>query len=105
MSNTASGNVQRLSQNRLSFVFIIDGIQHTFNATVSPGLQPFTSNNLTLKYGHIDDLTSTRTYSGRIGTDTLSLRWNNGPTVEGTLNVPGLSPANTVNGTGAWEQN
>ncbi|KAI0444637.1 hypothetical protein F4803DRAFT_510728 [Xylaria telfairii] len=102
---TAKGTVTRPSANRLTFVFVIDGLQYTFNATVSPSIQPFTANNLTLTYTDVDQLTSTRSYSGRIGINDLNLKWDNGPEVTGGLNVPGISPASTVNGSGAWEQN
>ncbi|GAW15234.1 hypothetical protein ANO14919_046430 [Xylariales sp. No.14919] len=102
---TAKGSVIRPSAARLTFVFVIEGIQYNFNATVSPAIQPFTSNTLTLTYAGVDDLTSTRDYSGRIGTSDLKLTWNNGPEVTGGINQPGISPANTVTGSGAWEVN
>ncbi|KAH6854678.1 hypothetical protein B0I37DRAFT_362772 [Chaetomium sp. MPI-CAGE-AT-0009] len=102
---TAKGTFYRNSANRVTAVFVVDEIQRTFSATVSPSIQPFTSNSATLTYDDDDQLTSTRSYSGRIGTDTFELTLNNGTKITGDLNVPGLSPASTVNGTGAWEEN
>lgn len=99
------GTVTRPSANRLIFVFVINSLQRTFTSTVSPGLQAFTATNVFLTYSELDDLTSTRTYKGRIGVDDLDLTWDNGPTVTGKLNPPGISPASSVNGTGAWEEN
>lgn len=102
--STAKGTFVRNSSNRLTATFVVDGIQITFNATVSPAVQAFTSNNATLNYTEMDQLTSTRRYSGIIGTDTFKLTLDNGPVMEGQLNPPGLSPANSVSGSGAWEQ-
>ncbi|KAL4252793.1 hypothetical protein ABKN59_005392 [Abortiporus biennis] len=102
---TAKGSFHRESANRFIAVFVVDGIQVSYSATVSPSMQPFTSNNATLTYDDVDDLTSTRGYEGRIGTDDFKLTIKNGPTIEGQLNVPGISPAATVNGSGAWESN
>lgn len=103
--STARGTLFRNSPNRITAVFVIDEIQRTFTATVSPAVQPFTSNSATLTYTDPELLTSTRSYSGRIGVNTYELTLANGPTITGDLNVPGISPASTVNGSGAWEQN
>ncbi|KAI0864730.1 hypothetical protein F4860DRAFT_463274 [Xylaria cubensis] len=100
--STAKGTVTHPSANRVIFMFML---QYTFIAIVNPSIQPLTANNLTLTYSDVDDLTTTRSFSGRIGTNDLQLKWDNGPKVTGTLNVPGLSPASTVNCSGAWEQN
>ncbi len=40
---TAKGTLVRLIASRTTAVFIVDGIQQTFTATISPALQPFTS--------------------------------------------------------------
>ena len=97
MSNSAKGTFVRNSANRVTAIFVVDGIQWTYSATVSPALQPFTSNLATLKYSDIDQLTSTRPCDGRIGTDTFELKLKNGPVISGELNVPGISPAATIN--------
>ncbi|KAI1735118.1 hypothetical protein F4680DRAFT_436017 [Xylaria scruposa] len=103
--STAKGTVPRLSANRVTFVFIINELQYTFTATVNPSIQPFTTNNFTLTYGADDELTSTCSFSGRIGTNGLQFKWDNGPRVTGTLNVPGIFPVSTVNSSRAREQN
>ena len=102
---TAPGTLTRNSPNRITALFVIDDLQYTFSATVSPSIQPFTSQTATLDYESLDKLTSTRLYSGRIGTTTFKLALDNGPTMKGELNLPGVVPASTVNGNGAWEQN
>lgn len=101
---TAPGSLTRLSANRFKAVFVVDGLKTTFAATMNPSVQPFTSNNVTLTYGKVDDLTGTRSYTGKIGTDTLTLTLDNGPSVAGKLNPPGISPAATIDGEGSWEQ-
>ncbi|KAI0785674.1 hypothetical protein C8Q75DRAFT_325938 [Abortiporus biennis] len=101
----ADGTFHRDSANRIKAVFVIDEIQITFTGTVSPAMQPFTSNNAKITYGDVNELTATRTYLGRIGVNTFKLTFKNGPVIEGELNVPGIAPASTVNGSGAWESN
>ncbi|KAM3066696.1 hypothetical protein ACMFMG_002405 [Clarireedia jacksonii] len=102
---SVTGTFTRNSANRVTAVFVIDGIQNTFTATVSPAMQAFTSNQATLTYGAADELTSTRNYDGHIGINDFNLTINNGPTIVGQLNTPGINPASTVTGTGNWEQN
>ncbi|KAH6856355.1 hypothetical protein B0I37DRAFT_443037 [Chaetomium sp. MPI-CAGE-AT-0009] len=103
---TAKGTFIRESLNRVKAVFVLDdGVQISFPATVSPSIQAFTSNAATLTYDDPDQLTSTHSYSGRIGINDFVITLDNGTEFKGTLNVPGISPANTVTGTGAWESN
>jgi hypothetical protein len=103
--STAQGVIIRNSANRLTAVFVIDGLQITFSATVSPSIQPFTTDNVTLTYGNVEELVATRSYSGQVGPEKIRLALDNGPKIEGTLSLPGVSPASVVNGTGTWEQN
>ncbi|KAF5124012.1 hypothetical protein E5D57_011933 [Metarhizium anisopliae] len=103
MSQTAYGSLIRESGNRLTASFTIDGRAYNFPATVSPSLPAFTTNNTKLAYNDLDQLTSTRTFSGQIGTTTFKLTFNNGPIVDGDLNQPGIVPAASVNGNGVWE--
>ncbi|KAK4106641.1 hypothetical protein N658DRAFT_491275 [Parathielavia hyrcaniae] len=103
---TAQGTLVRNSDNRFTAEFATDdGLQTTFSATVSPAIHPFTTNSVTLTYDDAEQLTSTRSYTGRIGIDKFVLAFANGPIISGGLNVPGVYPAETVAGTGAWEQN
>lgn len=99
------GTIIRNSPNRITALFVIDDIQYQFSATVSPSIQPFSSKLATLEYSSPEQLTSTRSYHGKIGTNTLQLNVDNGPTVRGELNLPGVVPASTVDGAGAWEMN
>ncbi|KAM0548857.1 hypothetical protein ACHAPJ_009713 [Fusarium lateritium] len=102
---TARGTATRISANRITLQFVVDDIQVTFTGTISPAIQPFSANVANLTYDSLEDLTSTHSYSGRIGPQTFKLDFNNGVKAEGNLEVPGISPASTVDGTGAWEQN
>lgn len=101
---TDQGALYRQSANRIIAVFVIDDIQRSFSATVSIALPPFTSNSATISYEDVDLLTSTHSYSGRIGPDTFELTLQNGPKITGRLNDPGIVPGVTVDGTGAWQE-
>ncbi|RBA11003.1 hypothetical protein FPRO05_14313 [Fusarium proliferatum] len=103
--STAPGSLVRNSANRFTAVFVINGLQSTFSATMNPSVQPFSSNNVTLTYNKASDLTGTRSYNGRIGPDDLALTLDNGVQITGTLNQPGIDPAASVDGSGVWEQN
>ena len=102
---TAQGSIVRNSANRITAVFVIDDIQNTFSGTISPAIQPFTANGITLTYNSQDDLTTARSFQGRVGPNTIKSTFDNGPVIEGELNQPGISPASTVDGNGSWEQN
>jgi hypothetical protein len=103
--STAPGTLIRNNANRITALFVIDDLQYSYSAIVSPSIQPFTSQTATVEYSDVDDLTSTRAYNGKIGTNTFQLTIDNGPTIKGNLDLPGVDPASSVNGTGAWEQN
>ncbi|KAF4985197.1 hypothetical protein FDECE_16738 [Fusarium decemcellulare] len=103
--STAHGVLIRTSPNRLNATFVVDGIQYTYAAAVNPAIQPFSSNSAKLVYENVDDLTSTRQFSGRIGPNNFKLTLNNGAVIEGELSPPGIQPASTIDGTGVWEAN
>ncbi|KAI0785694.1 hypothetical protein C8Q75DRAFT_326783 [Abortiporus biennis] len=101
---TSSGTFNRDSANRLEALFIIDGITlWRFTANVTPSLPPFDTYSVWLTYNDIDDLSSRRTYHGLIGESRFKITLKNGPTIEGAMEQPGLSPAVTVTGSGTWE--
>ncbi|OTA98298.1 hypothetical protein M426DRAFT_116968 [Hypoxylon sp. CI-4A] len=102
---TAAGYVSRVSANRIVLAFIIDGLQYTFGASISPPIQPFSTQSATLTYSAAEDLAGARSFNGHIGTESLSLTFDNGPKVDGQLNAPGIDPASTASGSGAWDIN
>ncbi|KAH6641195.1 hypothetical protein F5144DRAFT_125073 [Chaetomium tenue] len=102
--STTRGAFIRNSPNSITAIFVIDDIQRTFAATVSPSVPPFTANSATLTYDDPDLLTSTRSYSGHIGPNTYELNIANGPKITGDLIIPGVSPASIVDGSGTWEE-
>ncbi|KAH7108842.1 hypothetical protein B0J11DRAFT_602027 [Dendryphion nanum] len=104
MSSSVVGTFTRNSANRVTATFVIDQIMRSFTATISPAIQPFTSNQAKLTYDDLEKLTGTRNYSGRVGINDFSLTLDNGVTIVGELNPPGIQPASTVDGTGNWEE-
>ncbi|KAL4252792.1 hypothetical protein ABKN59_005393 [Abortiporus biennis] len=98
-----AGTLIRLTSNRLKAVFIIENVPMTFTANVSPAIQPFVTYAVVLTFNNVNELTSRRSYNGRIGVGTLKLTLSNGPVIEGFIvNPPGVTPASNVNGTGTW---
>ncbi|XEU95937.1 hypothetical protein FSHL1_001222 [Fusarium sambucinum] len=98
--STAQGVFVRNSTNHITLVFVINETQVTCSGTVSPSIPPFTTKNVTLTYNDINKMSSTRSYSGRIGQNRFKLDFDNGFTAEGDLNPPGVIPAMVVNGAG-----
>ena len=101
-SQTAQGTLNRDLAGNITAVFIIDGSGYTYSATMAPSVKPFASNNITITYTSVDDLTGRGTYSGQVGINDVSLTFDNGNTIKGALNPPGVQPAVQVNGGGAW---
>ena len=101
--STAPGMVIRASPDRLMQVFIIDDIQYTFAAVISPPIPPLQVVEAQLSYESPDDLTSTRSYQGTIEDGQLKLQFDNGPTITATVESP--IDVGQVEGQGVWEQN
>ncbi|KAM3480916.1 hypothetical protein MY8738_004767 [Beauveria namnaoensis] len=103
--STASGFIKGVAGgNKFTSTFVIDDIQYHFSGSFNPSVQEFTSNEATLKYENLGQLTAQRAFDGKIGTETISLTVKNGPTIEGPLNLP-IHPASRVAGNGHWTQN
>ena len=102
MAKTAPGRIECADGKNLVATFVIDKVDYPFTATVAPSLQPFSSNNATLTYNAVSDLTAARSYQGRVGTDDFTLTLDNGPVMAGKLNAPGINPASLVSGKGTW---
>ena len=99
---TAKGHLLRVSASRITALFSVEGLQVSYTATMCPAMQRFNSRNAALTYGDLDDLAGTRSYIGRIGTESFVLTLANGSKIEGSIEPPGISSANTVTGFGAW---
>ncbi|KAL5513902.1 hypothetical protein ACEPAG_2663 [Sanghuangporus baumii] len=103
---TSPGTVTRVSANRVSCVFVIEGYTMTFDATLTPSLPAFTSKTANLVYTNKDDLTGTYSFSGYFGKDDFNVTIvdNEGTdtaTISGELNEQ-LKNKNQVRGTGTW---
>ncbi|OAQ58789.1 hypothetical protein VFPFJ_11629 [Purpureocillium lilacinum] len=101
---TAKGTFKRVSKNRIEASFVINDILETYDADVNPALPPFTSNNCTLTYDDPEKMTGTKSFKGSIGMEPFQLTLNDGLTIAGTLNVPGLDHGYTVDGRGQWSE-
>jgi hypothetical protein len=88
------------SDSKVVGVFTISDGNHYFTGSISPAIN-FASTHAELTYDNLEQLTSTRTYSGTVGKTKLSLTLSNGPTISGTLDNP-INPAVTASGAGTW---
>ncbi|THH21464.1 hypothetical protein EW146_g107 [Bondarzewia mesenterica] len=103
--HTASGFIRSASSGtKFTASFTIDDLLYTFAGSLSPSVQSFESNNATLEYNSVGQLTTTRTFEGKIGTKAINISLGNGPKIEGPLDMP-ISPASTIDGSGTWTQN
>ncbi|KAL3589735.1 hypothetical protein FPOAC2_11911 [Fusarium poae] len=102
--STAQGVLTRNSADRITLVFVIDDRQVTFAGAVTPSVEPFSTNNVTLAYENVNGLFSSRSFNGQIGPNTFKFRFDNGVVATGDLSPPGVSPAFSVTGSGQWMQ-
>ncbi|KAK4463929.1 hypothetical protein QBC42DRAFT_264638 [Cladorrhinum samala] len=102
--HTASGTIICRGGSHVAAIFILDEIQYAFNANISPALPPFTAHSATVTFDDVASLTSSRSFSGHIGTDTFELNVDNGVQIKAQLNDPGVSSDSTFDGSGAWMQ-
>ena len=103
-TNTAAGTITSISNTSFKALFVINQSKYTYTADIDPSVTQFSSSNVTLTYDSEDELTGTHSYSGQIGIDDITLNLDNGPTITGQLDPPGVDPAVTVIGGGAWEK-
>ncbi|KAL5496069.1 hypothetical protein ACEPAH_3162 [Sanghuangporus vaninii] len=101
----SNGTVTRMSRNRISCSFVVDGYQMTFDATLNPAMAPFTSKSAVMLYSDEDDLTGTYAYRGHIGQNdfeiTIESDMKTIAIIRGELNNP-LNAKNQVQGSGTW---
>ncbi|CAG7564249.1 unnamed protein product [Fusarium equiseti] len=101
---SAQGTAFQNSPAKITLVFDVEGRQVTFSADLGISIQPFSVNTTTVTYNDVDDLTSTRSFTGQIGPGHIKLNFDNGTSVTGSLNPPGVSPVSMVAGSGTWQQ-
>ncbi|KIM49784.1 hypothetical protein M413DRAFT_48466, partial [Hebeloma cylindrosporum] len=82
---------------RFASSFAINGILYNASGSFASSVPEFTCSNAKLTYDDIGDLTSTRSFSGRVGETDIGLTFDIGPVISGKLNMP-INPASTVSG-------
>lgn len=88
---------------RFVCTFLISNILYSASGSFSQAtaVPEFISDDATLKYDNVDDLTSTRPFSGRVGIDDIALIFRNGPTITGRLSKL-VNPPSDVSGSAVW---
>ena len=106
MSNTAKGFINSVpgAAGRFASSFAINKILYNASGSFATSVPEFTCSNAKLTYDDIGDLTSTRSFSGRVGDTDIALTFDIGPTITGRLNMP-INPPSTVSGSAVWTQN
>ncbi|KAL4252821.1 hypothetical protein ABKN59_005388, partial [Abortiporus biennis] len=82
---TVDGTLTRNSTNRFTAVFDIEGTSMSFTANVTPAVGEYVVNDVKLTYDDADQLTTKRSYHGRIGFGILKLTLKNGPVIDDKL--------------------
>ncbi|KAI1454746.1 hypothetical protein F4805DRAFT_302803 [Annulohypoxylon moriforme] len=99
---TANGTVKSIpGGTKFASTFVIDGMQYHFSGNLNFSLPDFSSNEATVEYTDLGQLTTQRNFDGQIGPDKLSLNIINGPKIVGSLNMP-IDTASRVSGNGMW---
>lgn len=106
---TATGFIRTAgSGTKFSASFTIDDLLYSFAGSFTPSVPDFVSNSAMLEYNSVGELTATRTFNGRIGTNTITLSVAPGNPgrvkITGDLDMP-ITPASTASGNGSWTQN
>ena len=106
MSNTAKGFIKTVpgAAGRFSASFSVNKILYNASGSFATSVPEFTCSNAKLTYDDIGDLTSTRSFSGRVGDTDIALTFDIGPTITGKLNMP-IDPPSSVSGSAVWTQN
>ena len=103
MSLSAKGFIRSVPgvAGRFVCTFLINNILYSATGSFSTAVPEFISDDATLKYDSIGDLTSTRSFSGRVGVDDIALIFRNGPTITGRLTKL-VNPPSDVSGSAVW---
>jgi hypothetical protein len=81
--------------------FIIDEVTHSFQGSFGQTPVPPCKGVVTLTYATLDQLTSTRDFSGLFDKVAVKLSVTNGVQIVGVIDVPIPTPLN-VKGSGRW---
>ncbi|KAL5492895.1 hypothetical protein ACEPAI_4343 [Sanghuangporus weigelae] len=100
----AWGTLVRNDVKEVIATFVVEGRLTIFKATMSRGLQPFTSQSAILQYDHKHDLAGEHCVDGTIGNSGFELKFDNGPTITGAVNLSTTFNMHDVDGWGAWEK-
>ncbi|KAF9203489.1 hypothetical protein BGZ49_006373 [Haplosporangium sp. Z 27] len=102
VARTAHGFVRsEAGGSKFTSGFAIDNIGYHFTGHLIPAVQDFSSSVAELEYDSLEQLTSLRTFEGKLEGMEIFLRISNGPTISGSLDVP-IHPELSVNGSGTW---
>ncbi|KAF8163838.1 hypothetical protein B0H34DRAFT_697225 [Crassisporium funariophilum] len=77
---------------------------YNFSGNFASSVPAFTSNTATLTYTSLNQLTSTRSFDGRVGPNNVRLTLANGSVIDAVLDMP-ISPGSSVSGMGVWTAN
>ncbi|OCB91981.1 hypothetical protein A7U60_g713 [Sanghuangporus baumii] len=100
----AWGTLVRNDVREVIATFVVEGRLTIFRATMSRGLQPFTSQSAILQYDHKHDLAGEHCVDGTIGNSGFKLKFDNGPTITGAINPSTTLNMHDVDGWGAWKK-
>ncbi|KAF8894203.1 hypothetical protein CPB84DRAFT_1650004, partial [Gymnopilus junonius] len=98
---SATGYIIATAPSKFESMFIIDDLKYKFSCILPSSIPPFECKDAVLTFTHIKQLTSTRLFNGKIGSETVNLDIQNGPNIQGTLDKP-LESGISVSGSGVW---
>jgi len=108
MSQSSKGFISSVpgAPGKFSSSFYVKKSKVLYNASGSfeETVPEFECYNATVKYNDVGDLTSTRSFAGRVGMNDIELTFDNGPVISGRLDMP-IDPATTVSGSAGWTEN
>ena len=108
MSQSSNGFISSIpgALGKFSSSFYVKKSKVLYNASggFAENVPEFECYNATVKYNDVGDLTSTRSFAGRVGMNDIELTFDNGPVISGRLDMP-IDDAITVSGSVEWTEN
>jgi hypothetical protein len=106
MSNSAKGFINSVpgASGRFVASFYVNNLAYNVSGSFASSVPEFLCSNAKLSYDDIGDLTSTRSFFGRVSDTDIAFTFDNGPTIIGRLNLP-INPPSMVSGSVVWTQN
>lgn len=90
----------------ITYRFIVEDYEVTFNGTLQPSMSQFISRDATLYYDTMDSLTGTKSYEANVGPTTVSITiLDQGlemARIEGNLSKSHMPVKQRIHGTGTW---